>query len=42
MALLCAFLLIEPYNEHQPFVQACINAFLQMLRKGAFDLHPEE
>jgi hypothetical protein len=27
-----AFLLIDPYSKQQPFVQQCLNAFLQMLK----------
>jgi hypothetical protein len=41
MATICGFLLIEPHSEPQPFVQDALNAFLQMLKKGDFDLHIE-
>jgi len=41
MALMGAFLMIEPWHEKQPFVQDCLYAFLGLLRKGNYDLHAE-
>ncbi len=31
MAMLRAYLMIEPYKERQPFVQDSLNAFLAMV-----------
>ncbi len=42
LTLLRTYLLIEPYNEIQPFVQDTLDAFLAMLKKQEFDdLHDE-
>jgi hypothetical protein len=40
VALLCAFLLVDPHKELQPFVQDCLNAFLQMLARGRSNFTP--
>jgi len=42
LTLLRTYLLIQPYNEIQPFVQDTLDAFLAMLNKQEFDdLHDE-
>lgn len=42
LALLRAYLMIEPYAEHQSFVQDALDAFLAMVEKYEFeDLHDE-